>query len=210
MGWMTAPPRPYGRTAHVYDLIYDASGKDYAAEAAHIRDLIKARRPRAASLLDVACGTGLHLAHLREWFEVTGVDGELGMLLEARKRLRGVDLVEADMRSFHLEREFDAVVCLSSSIGYMRDRDELGQAIRTMADHVLPGGVLVVDGWVRPDAWIEGGPAHLDTAVDDAFTVARMTVTRREVMTTHLEMHHLVAASGQVEYVVDHVGVKAA
>jgi hypothetical protein len=33
----------FRNTAHVYDLIYEASGKDYAAEARKLRDLIVAR-----------------------------------------------------------------------------------------------------------------------------------------------------------------------
>lgn len=44
--------------------MYEATGKDYAAEATGLHELIQARRPGAASLLDVACGTWAHLTHL--------------------------------------------------------------------------------------------------------------------------------------------------
>ena len=51
----------FTKTAHLYDLFYEQGlGKDYAAEAAMAADLL----PGANSLLDVACGTGLHLQHL--------------------------------------------------------------------------------------------------------------------------------------------------
>src|SRR5258707_7921167 len=50
--------RMFRETAHVYDLIYAAEGKDYLAESIEVRDQIVARSPNARSLLDVVCGTG--------------------------------------------------------------------------------------------------------------------------------------------------------
>jgi len=84
----------FRHTAHVYDLLYQGAGKDYAAEASDLHALIQARVPSASSLLDVACGTGGHLVHLRQWYEVVGVDVDANMLSEARRRLPGVHLVE--------------------------------------------------------------------------------------------------------------------
>src|SRR5438552_886674 len=117
---MLGPPRGGTRlfrsTAHLYDLIYEAAGKDYAAESAELHSLIQARNATAASLLDVACGTGAHLAHLGAWYEVAGVDVDPTMLAQARHRLpETVPLIEADMRSFSLGRRFGAVICLFSS-----------------------------------------------------------------------------------------------
>ncbi len=106
-------------TAHVYDLIYAADGKDYARESHDIHELIQQRFPHASTLLDVACGTGGHLAYLQRHYDVVGVDADPAMLEQARTRLPGIQLVEADMRSFRLDRHFDAVTCLFSSIGYM-------------------------------------------------------------------------------------------
>lgn len=192
-------------TAHLYDLIYEASGKDYAAEAAELEGLIKARNPEACSLLDVACGTGAHLAHLLGTFEVAGVDVDPGMLAQARHRLpQDVPLVEADMRSFSLGRRFDAVTCLFSSIGYMASTDDLRAAIQNMADHLHGGGVLILDGWVRPDAWRPSGSVHIDVAEGDGLSVVRVARSQRTGRTTHLEMHHLVASTDTVEHLVPH------
>jgi hypothetical protein len=35
----------FRETAHLYDLIYDAMGKDYAAESAEVRSLLQSRNP---------------------------------------------------------------------------------------------------------------------------------------------------------------------
>jgi ubiquinone/menaquinone biosynthesis C-methylase UbiE len=90
----------FRQTAHVYDLIYEASGKDYAAESSEIHALIQQHNPGARTLLDVACGTDRgHLRHLRRWYDVTGVDLDPAMLREARKHLPGIRLAEDDMRT---------------------------------------------------------------------------------------------------------------
>lgn len=191
-------------TAHVYDLIYEAQGKDYAAESAAVHDLVEARRPGCATLLDVACGTGGHLRHLQQWYEVVGADLDASMLAVARAHLGEVALVEADMRSMRLGRRFDAVVCLFSSVGYLRDAEELAAAMATISAHLVDGGVVVVDGWVRPDAWIDGAAPTVETAQNDEVKVVRVGRSHREGATTHLELHHLVATSDGVEYLVDH------
>jgi SAM-dependent methyltransferase len=128
----------FRHTAHVYDLLYAGAGKDYEAEATALHTLIQERSPGAASLLDVACGTGGHLAHLRRWYDVAGVDIDPGMLAEARRRLPQETFIEGDMRDVRLGRTFDAVCCLFSSIGYMGSVQDLNQAVSTMASHCRP------------------------------------------------------------------------
>jgi len=189
--------------AHVYDLVYAAEGKDYVAEARELRDQIRLRNPSACSLLDVACGTGGHLRHLREWFDVAGVDVDPAMLAEAAAAVPGVPLVEGDMRSFALDRRFDAVACLFSAVGYMPTADDLATAVACMAAHLASGGVLVVDGWVRPDAWIEGGVVHSVATRAPGIAVARAGRSWREDATSVLEMHHLVATADEVEHIVE-------
>ena len=71
---------PFASSAHVYDLLYEAAGKNYELEADDLHALIQTRRPGAASLLDVACGTGAHLLHLRRYYDIAGVDLEPAML----------------------------------------------------------------------------------------------------------------------------------
>jgi SAM-dependent methyltransferase len=193
----------FRETAHVYDLIYTAEGKDYLAESTEVRDQVIERTPDASSLLDVACGTGGHLRYLREWFEVTGLDVDPAMLTQARKALPGVSLVEGDMRTFDLDRRFDAIVCLFSSIGYMSSREDLHAAVVRMASHLASGGTLIVDGWVRPDAWIEGGTVHAVAANGNDIAVARASRSWRAENTSVLEMHHLVATSSGIEHLID-------
>lgn len=142
--------------AELYDAMCHADGKDYAGETAHVLEHIDLRCPDAATLLDVACGTGGHLEHLRSRFVCEGVDLDADRLRLAAARCPGVPLVEADMRSFDLGRTFDVVTCLFSSIGYLRSDDDLSAGVAAMAQHLAPGGLLVVEPWFAREAWFEG------------------------------------------------------
>jgi len=138
----------FSRSAHLYDAIY--SYKDYAAEAERLHGLVEARALDARSLLDVACGTGMHLGELRRWYEVEGVDVDPQLLAIARERLSGVPLHQADMTTLDLGRTFDVVTCLFSSIAYVRTPEGLVRATAALARHVAPGGLLVVEPWILP------------------------------------------------------------
>jgi SAM-dependent methyltransferase len=194
----------YEKSARIYDLLYSGTGiKDFPAESEQLRALITETSPAARTLLDVACGTGAHLAELRQWFEVEGVDISPAMLEVARKRLPGVRLHLGDMRTLDLGRQFDAVICLFSSIGYVLEPAELGPTIQRLAAHVGRGGVLIVDGWIRPGDWNDGHRAAPEIVSDDETTVVRLAVGRREERITDLEMHHLVRTASGVEYFVE-------
>ena len=195
--------RPFTSSARVYDLLYEAAGKSYEVEAEDLHALIQTRRPAAASLLDVACGTGAHLLHLRRYYEVAGVDLAPAMLEEARNRLPGVPLIEGDMRSFELDRMFDAVTCLFSAIGYAHSTAELNEAVRNMRNHLAPGGVLVVDGWVRRQSWRDPGTMQALSASGNGLGAARVALSRRDGVNTTLELHHLVGSIDGVEYRVE-------
>jgi SAM-dependent methyltransferase len=195
-------PGPYQRSAELYDRIY--GDKAFATEAATIRALVEREHPGAHSLLDVGCGTGGHLVHMREWIDVEGLDASTAMLEVARRKLPGVPLHEGDMRTFGLERRFDVVTSLFSAIGYVRSTDELDTAIARMAEHLAPGGLLAVEPWLYPAQWKPGRKAHGSMmADDDDFKVARFCVSSTRERFAVTPMHHLVATLDGVEHFVE-------
>ena len=185
--------------ASVYDLIYGtAIAKDYLAEAVELAGLIRLRKPDASSLLDVACGTGQHLFHLRGLFdEVEGVEMSPQMRDIAVSRLGAAVKIHAgDMRTFDLGRRFDAATCLFSSIGYVQSREELHSSLERFAAHVEPGGVLIVEPWFSPEVW-QAGTVHHISAEEDRRTVIRLSysdVTAEGKSST--EMHYLYGEEG--------------
>jgi ubiquinone/menaquinone biosynthesis C-methylase UbiE len=187
----------FTRSARFYDALY--SWKDYAEETSRLVTLIRERNPQARTLLDVACGTGKHLELLQEHFEVEGLDLDTDMLTIARQRLPDVPLHHGDMLEFDLSRRFDVLTCLFSSIAYSGTTERLGQAIQTMAAHVAPGGVLVVEPFFTPEQWTPGHPWALFVDEPD-LKIARMDVAGPpKGRIAALEFHYLVATPHGIE-----------
>jgi ubiquinone/menaquinone biosynthesis C-methylase UbiE len=189
----------FSRTARWYDALYvHGLQKDYAAEAAAVADVIDAARPGAKTLLDVACGTGLHLVHLADRFECVGLDVDGRMLGVARERLPTISFVEGDMAGFDLGQRFDAVTCLFSSIAYMATQDRLGAAVASMAAHLEPGGVLVVEPFIQPEHFIEGHIGFLTVDLPEV-KVARMNSSRVDGQVVTMDFSYLVGEGARVE-----------
>ena len=186
----------FTNSAHIYDAVY--SFKDYAAESARIHALIEARSPGASTLLDVACGTGKHLEQLRAWYEVSGLDLDPQLLEIAKDRLGDVDLRQGDMTAFSLSQRFDVVTCLFSSIGYVGTVDRLDGAIAAMAAHLNPGGVLIVEPWLTPEAWVADRP-HLLSVDEPDLKIARMTISGREGRLAIMNFEYLIGTPAGIE-----------
>jgi SAM-dependent methyltransferase len=194
----------YDRAAAAYDVLHAARGKDYGAEAARIAELVRQRRPEAASLLDTACGTGGHLRHLRSHFEVVeGVDDSPAMLSRAREKVPGVPLHQGDLRTFDLGRRFDAVTCLFSSIAYLVPVDELRRGIANLARHLVDGGVLLVEPWVRPEDWDPAPLPRIDSGQGEGLSVTRLTRSWRVGERTYLDMQYLIGTGDGIEHVTE-------
>lgn len=141
----------FDESAELYDLIY-AAFKDFAAEAAELAGLLRRVHPQCGTVLDVGCGTGEHARHLVEahGFAVDGLDLEPAFVEIARRKNPRGEFVVADMAGFRLAKRYDAVVCLFSSIGYVKTLERVVSALRCFGEHLAPGGVVVVEPWFAP------------------------------------------------------------
>ena len=187
----------FSRSAHLYDKLY--AWKDYAAEAERVHASVQARVPGARALLDVACGTGTHLEHLRAHYDVAGLDLDPTLLATARARLPGVPLYEWDLVDFDLGRTFDAVTCLFSSIGYAKTVENLRRAVASMARHLATPGVLLVEPWLTPERW---QPRHVGALFvdEEELKVARINTSAVEDHLSVMDFHYLVGTSDAVEH----------
>ena len=133
----------------VYDLLaphYDAVTGDSATEAAFIRDIIERRHSQAATLLDLACGTGSITALLAGAYQVSGLDISPGMLAMAREKLPGgTQLYLADMTSFRLDASFDVIVCAYQGINHLLSLDAWQSSFDCVGEHLNRGGLFVFD-----------------------------------------------------------------
>lgn len=190
----------YAALATYYDKLYE--WKDYATEAARLIEIVGTASAVRPSLLDVACGTGRHLEHLRERFDVEGLDLSREQLEIARQRNPVVPFHEADMRRFALGRTFDVVTCLFSSIGYAKTLPEMQDAIRCMRAHVRPGGALVIEPWFTPDAWLPR-TVHAVFVDEPELKIARVNTSSVAGRTSILDLHYLIGTADGTEHFVE-------
>jgi SAM-dependent methyltransferase len=179
----------YTEAARYYDLIHQARGRDANAEADLVLGEIAYRLPNVRSLLDVGSGTGANLPRFAETLDVAGLDVSEDMLGLARSRCPEIPFTRGDMRQFDLARTFDSVVCLFSGIGYMQTLSDLQEAVTTMARHVHPGGIVMIEGWVEPAYW-SGPRLSVETYQDGDIALARLNRSRRDGVLTYLDMHY--------------------
>src|SRR5262245_5760329 len=130
----------YRRSAKYYDHLYHF--KDYLLASDQLQAWIQRVMPGAQTLLDVACGTGKHLEHLRSTYRAEGLDINPDLLEIARARCPDVVFHEGDMAAFDLGRTFDVVTCLFSAIAYVKTADRMASTIACLARHTAPGGVV--------------------------------------------------------------------
>ncbi|OLT49028.1 SAM-dependent methyltransferase [Saccharomonospora sp. CUA-673] len=183
------------RHAEIYDFIHAARGRDWAGESDELAERVRAVKPDADSLLDVACGTGAHLARLADHFSVTaGFDLSEGMCDMARRNAPRATITSGDMRTFRAERTYDAVVCMCFSLGYMKDREELEAAVAVMADCLAPGGVVIAEPWWFPENFLDGFVSG-GIAEKPGLVVSRVSHTVREGNATRMSVNYTVAES---------------
>ncbi|MGZ9234137.1 MAG: methyltransferase domain-containing protein [Anaerolineales bacterium] len=187
-----------------YDDIYGSMGKDYASEANKLHKFIeKYKRTDGTALLDVACGTGSHAGFLNKDYGVEGIDLNTNMLKVARKKHPDIRFSEGDMRNFDLARQFDIVACLFSAIGYMKTKAELQKAVKSMARHLRPGGVLLVEPWFTPEQWNVG---HVHTSYVDKpnLKIVRMSHSGKRGKISLLDFYYLIGTAKRIEQIIEH------
>jgi SAM-dependent methyltransferase len=167
----------YGAFAYAYD---QSLGRSFFAAVRRVLDDVLYKYPtRGKSHLDVACGTGLAVEHLRKHgFDSIGVDASLSMLSIAQRRVapailparsRSPRLIACDLRALPLRRKFARITCLYDSLNHMLTRDDLVAAFASMRSAMDSSSLLLFDMnhpdiypavWGMRDPYVSTGRDH--------------------------------------------------
>jgi SAM-dependent methyltransferase len=139
------------------------------------------------------------LSLLGKRFAVEGLDINADMLALARASNASVPLHEADMSQFDLGRTFDVVACLFSSIAYVRTSTQFVSAISSMARHVAPGGLLVIEPFFTPETLFVD-TITMNTYDETDMKICWMYTTRKVDSEAHLEIEYLVGTPTGVDH----------
>ena len=193
----------FSKSAQYYDDIYGAADKGYVTEANKIHTFIqKHKRAKGNTLLDIACGTGVHAGVLSKYYKVEGLDLDTNMLKIAKKKHPNIRFHQGDMIDFDLKRHFDVVTCLFSSIGYVKTKSNLRKTIRNINKHLLPGGVLLVEPWFSPNQW-SGGKVFTLFVEKPNLKIIRMSHGGTRGKVSILEFQYLIGTPKGIEHLTE-------
>src|SRR3989338_93895 len=188
----------YKKLAKYYDLVY--SWKDYKKEANKIRKLIKKyKKSEGKGLLDVACGTGGHLKFLKSNFYCTGIDINDEMLKIAKKESQRVVFKKADMTNFNLHKKFNVIICLFSSIAYLKTYQNLEKTIKNLHRHLKHGSIMVVEGFIAKSDF-KPNSVYIDVYDGKNVKVARIGTSKIKNGLMLAEMRYLIGEKGRINY----------
>jgi ubiquinone/menaquinone biosynthesis C-methylase UbiE len=190
----------FTKSARYYDLIY-SSFKDYQSEAEKIAGLIQQLNPNAQTILDVACGTGEHarLLHENHNYGVDGIDLDEELLAAARRKTPRAKFEIADMTNFRLGRQYDVVMCLFSSIGYVRSLENVRKTLSCFKEHLLPGGLIIIEPWFTPESW-KPGQIYMKTVESEDLKICRMSLSDREGTLSKLRFEYLIGTTEEIRH----------
>lgn len=120
--------------------LYDAECPWHAQD-----DFYLALDSRAASVLDVGCGTGTRLVKAREVGHpgpLVGVDPAPGMLTVARGKTDRVRWIHGDAQTMDIDRRFELVTMTGHAFQTLQDDESVRAALRNFHRHLDPGGLL--------------------------------------------------------------------
>ncbi len=103
------------------------------------------------TVLDAACGTGLHAIVLSQLgVNIIGADISVEMLDEARKNAKNageeIRWIQSPMQqlSQKISDKFDAVFCLGNSLPHLTDEKDLKAVVKGFSERLHPDGILVL------------------------------------------------------------------
>lgn len=182
----------FTESAYLYDLVY--SFKDYKKESETIKNAIKSKKPDCQTILDVGCGTAEHHKYLSDDFVIDGLDLNEDFIKLAKIKNPNGSYHNSDMADFSLNKKYDVISCLFSSIGYVKTFDKLLSTLKCFKQHLNPDGLVIVEPWFTPDQWYVG-KVHLLTHEKDDIKICRMNRSEAIGNLSIINFHYLLGTT---------------
>ena len=107
------------------------------------------------TLLDLCCGQGRHAIPLAQrGYKITGLDLSGDLLRVAEENAEHQDLrirwIHSDMRKIPFTEEFDAIINIFTSFGYLENEDEDQRVLQQVYKALKPGGRFLLETVYQP------------------------------------------------------------
>lgn len=184
-----------------YDLIAPFYDAEHASFDEDIDLYLHYAEMQTGPLLELACGTGRLLIPLAaQGYTLVGVDYSQPMLNIARRRAQQeglesrITLVQQDMRSLNLGRQFSLAFIALGSFAHLTSRKAQQQALAAIRKHVTTGGTFILDisnADIRYMEHLSGQLLHLGTWTLDDGTMLTHLISPASSHSDHLlELTH--------------------
>ena len=158
-------------------------------------------------VLDVGCGTGrLLLDYLVQGIDIEGVDNSPDMLGLCRRKATSLGLAptlyEQYLETISLPRQYRTILIPSSTLQLVIEPAMVTQALERLADHLVPGGVVVAPFmrlWTADDP-LSGEWEQTGVRAEDGATLRRVSRSWHAAGSDieHTEDHYRLLIDGEV------------
>ncbi|MFA5165190.1 MAG: class I SAM-dependent methyltransferase [Candidatus Omnitrophota bacterium] len=112
---------------------------------------------KGKSVLDLACGTGIHLLEFaRRGYRASGIDKSREMaefvVAKAGSAKLKIDCTAADMREFPPRGPYSLAVCMLDSFRYLLTDADIRSHLRSVSRLLEDRGIYFIDLWMPPSA----------------------------------------------------------
>jgi SAM-dependent methyltransferase len=142
----TVGMRPYERLSQVYDIGWCRFAEQYVNL---VNQLLSEYRITQATILDLACGTGILAISLASVGHVVrGIDISPAMVVLAKAKSVGIPNVSfevQDMTKFVVSGRFNLITCTFDSLNYVTNSDGVRAMFSRVARSLMKSGLFVFD-----------------------------------------------------------------
>ena len=138
------PSKLYTELAEIYDLFYQKHF-NYPKIAKYLDSVLK--KPKAKKILHVGSGPG-RLSNIlagRYKYDVHLLDSSKEMIDLSHQLLPKAPHTLADMRDFHLDDEFDAIISAGRAFSDLMTDEDIDEALEKFQDSLKMGGIVIFD-----------------------------------------------------------------
>lgn len=98
------------------------------------------------SLLEIGSGTGVLATYfITNGFQYLGLDLSEEMLQIAREKNKGCNFLNADMRSFTLDKQVESILMAGRTISYLNTNEDVNGAFKNSYSNLEEGGIFCFD-----------------------------------------------------------------